>query len=646
MDFTSQLTGTELVRISLMLQEANAIASSLGRNVIFTRDEMYQMVAEDGNNTSDDQPITCIRLFNKETKCTTIWELLKFESQLLQMRELYHGEISESSGVTDIFNDSSDTWTKDLGLYTPGKTVTRIQRILVNKDLSVSPGDTLPNLPHTLPQSLASILAESSETLSATSHLQYNSDDQFERIITATQNPEHFEIIKETKQIETIEPLETNIQTYKTSPILNKRKQLSDQNVVTPSKQIKSSHDLFKDVRSVPELCLERVDKLISDMKRQRPITVLEKFLTHSECVLSSATNYVNTYDTSYLSSGLPLSESDSLRHASLNLSVSYEMVVSQGQICSQYLLNSEQHDKVSRHMNELGLNVKALLFSSQKGTQIDVKLCLNELKQSIHNIMNSLSYAVLTQLIKINTVNASKRARGSSYDNNRLSLDQNVKQFPDIELQAHHLFTHQGELSSEVCKGAVVLVKEVCFELKEKINNSYKEAQYIFRELSDTCLINPEILAGVCKVIQLLSDYSDSVIPLTTYLEENLHKVVELFKEAWSKVVGLLNTILNIGQGVNRLIINTKSAAEEHGDLDKIVSQTNVIAFHTISTTSAIEDLKQMGYELLPRNIKLEFSSKEVVRAAKTLNHLAKKCSDIPTTSLATGQSNSITSI
>ena len=68
------------------------------------------------------QSETRIRLNDTKRGVTTTWSLEKFESRLLQMRELYQqrGEDSDgASGEEDPFNDAEDKWEKDFKLDSP-----------------------------------------------------------------------------------------------------------------------------------------------------------------------------------------------------------------------------------------------------------------------------------------------------------------------------------------------------------------------------------------------------------------------------------------------------------------------------------------------------------------------------------------------
>ncbi|XP_078678150.1 kinesin-like protein KIF14 [Branchiostoma floridae x Branchiostoma belcheri] len=91
-----------LIRLSMLLQEANNISRSLGRNVSFSRQDIF----------IGDKPQVQVRVSNHALGMVTHWSPEKFESRLVQMRELYQGDGDISEDDT-IFCDPSDSWQRD-----------------------------------------------------------------------------------------------------------------------------------------------------------------------------------------------------------------------------------------------------------------------------------------------------------------------------------------------------------------------------------------------------------------------------------------------------------------------------------------------------------------------------------------------------
>ncbi|XP_010829379.1 PREDICTED: kinesin-like protein KIF14 [Bison bison bison] len=100
--FTVQPSWSSM-KLSVMIQEANAISSRLNRNYVFGRH-----VVSDKGSSSD----TCIRVRNLQLGVSTVWSLEKFESKLAAMKELY--ESHGSSQGEDVFCDPEDEWEPDI----------------------------------------------------------------------------------------------------------------------------------------------------------------------------------------------------------------------------------------------------------------------------------------------------------------------------------------------------------------------------------------------------------------------------------------------------------------------------------------------------------------------------------------------------
>ncbi|KAL2771090.1 kinesin-like protein KIF14 isoform 2 [Daubentonia madagascariensis] len=99
--FTVQ-TNWSSMKLSMMIQEANAISSKLKTYYVFGRHDVSDKGSSD----------TSIRVRNLKLGISTFWSLEKFESKLAAMKELY-----ESNGINrseDVFCDPEDEWEPDI----------------------------------------------------------------------------------------------------------------------------------------------------------------------------------------------------------------------------------------------------------------------------------------------------------------------------------------------------------------------------------------------------------------------------------------------------------------------------------------------------------------------------------------------------
>ncbi|XP_072804900.1 kinesin-like protein KIF14 isoform X2 [Vicugna pacos] len=91
------------MKLSLMIQEANAVSKKLEKNYVFGRH-----VVPDKGGGSD----TCVQVRNLQLGVSTVWSLEKFESKLAAMKELYESYGSNRS--EDVFCDPADEWEPDI----------------------------------------------------------------------------------------------------------------------------------------------------------------------------------------------------------------------------------------------------------------------------------------------------------------------------------------------------------------------------------------------------------------------------------------------------------------------------------------------------------------------------------------------------
>ncbi|XP_043341697.1 kinesin-like protein KIF14 [Cervus canadensis] len=100
--FTVQPSWSSM-KLSVMIQEANAISSRLNKNYVFGR----HVVSDKGSSFD-----TCVRVRNLQLGVSTVWSLEKFESKLAAMKELY--ESHGSGRGEDVFCDPEDEWEPDI----------------------------------------------------------------------------------------------------------------------------------------------------------------------------------------------------------------------------------------------------------------------------------------------------------------------------------------------------------------------------------------------------------------------------------------------------------------------------------------------------------------------------------------------------
>uniref|UniRef100_K7BLQ4 Kinesin-like protein KIF14 n=1 Tax=Pan troglodytes TaxID=9598 RepID=K7BLQ4_PANTR len=99
--FTMQTTWSSM-KLSMMIQEANAISSKLKTYYVFGRHDISDKSSSD----------TSIRVRNLKLGISTFWSLEKFESKLAAMKELY--ESNGSNRGEDVFCDPEDEWEPDI----------------------------------------------------------------------------------------------------------------------------------------------------------------------------------------------------------------------------------------------------------------------------------------------------------------------------------------------------------------------------------------------------------------------------------------------------------------------------------------------------------------------------------------------------
>ncbi|NWR15410.1 KIF14 protein, partial [Emberiza fucata] len=94
------------LKLSVMIKEANAISTALGKNTVFCR---HDKIDDKTGTVSSIQ----VQVRNIKLGITTFWSLEKFECKLAAMKELYESN-DRNKAVVDVFYDPADEWEPDL----------------------------------------------------------------------------------------------------------------------------------------------------------------------------------------------------------------------------------------------------------------------------------------------------------------------------------------------------------------------------------------------------------------------------------------------------------------------------------------------------------------------------------------------------
>ncbi|NWY32085.1 KIF14 protein, partial [Pheucticus melanocephalus] len=94
------------LKLSVMIKEANAISTALGKNTVFCR---HDKIDDKTGTASSIQ----VQVRNIKLGITTFWSLEKFECKLAAMKELYESN-DRNKAVVDVFYDPADEWEPDL----------------------------------------------------------------------------------------------------------------------------------------------------------------------------------------------------------------------------------------------------------------------------------------------------------------------------------------------------------------------------------------------------------------------------------------------------------------------------------------------------------------------------------------------------
>ncbi|KAJ8277956.1 hypothetical protein GJAV_G00082120 [Gymnothorax javanicus] len=99
-------TQWDAMKLSVMIEEANAISKKLCKNTVFSRHELSDKDMRVGDGELQ------VQVQNTKLGISTFWSLEKFQSNLAAMRELEQGD--GASKDDDVFYDPNDEWEPDL----------------------------------------------------------------------------------------------------------------------------------------------------------------------------------------------------------------------------------------------------------------------------------------------------------------------------------------------------------------------------------------------------------------------------------------------------------------------------------------------------------------------------------------------------
>ncbi|XP_035272108.1 kinesin-like protein KIF14 [Anguilla anguilla] len=107
----------DAMKLSVMIEEANAISKKLGKNTVFSRHELSDKDRRDGEGELQ------VQVQNTKLGISTFWSLEKFQSNLAAMRELEQGD--GASKDDDVFYDPNDEWEPDLSASSSASSFSR-----------------------------------------------------------------------------------------------------------------------------------------------------------------------------------------------------------------------------------------------------------------------------------------------------------------------------------------------------------------------------------------------------------------------------------------------------------------------------------------------------------------------------------------
>eukprot|EP00794_Sanderia_malayensis_P015636 gene15636-17214_t len=118
----------DLLKIALLLREANKVSEKLGKCIIFSRDDILE----------GDKVEIRVRLNDTKLGKTTLWSLEKFEYMVGKMRELYQTNGMLEEGSEDPFCNPDDDWVEDFMLDSPTASEENGSRMSTGKRYSLN----------------------------------------------------------------------------------------------------------------------------------------------------------------------------------------------------------------------------------------------------------------------------------------------------------------------------------------------------------------------------------------------------------------------------------------------------------------------------------------------------------------------------
>ncbi|XP_025113776.1 kinesin-like protein KIF14 isoform X3 [Pomacea canaliculata] len=99
----------DLYKVALLLREANKISQFLKKSLVFSREDLDEELEE--GELGQTQAI--IKVSNTRHGIFTRWSVAKLEDKVVQMRDLFQSNGESIAEDDEVFNDPSDTWTKE-----------------------------------------------------------------------------------------------------------------------------------------------------------------------------------------------------------------------------------------------------------------------------------------------------------------------------------------------------------------------------------------------------------------------------------------------------------------------------------------------------------------------------------------------------
>ncbi|XP_065829379.1 kinesin-like protein KIF14 [Oscarella lobularis] len=276
----------DLMRVSLLIREANSISANLQKHTTFEREDA---------RGSGGETVIRIRLHNTKLGITATWDLDKFESRLERMREIYEDETD--SQTDDLFYDPNDEWEKDssFSASSPSPSSRASTRSLANRKALSAP--RLKELPSSLPKSFRDLLTSQAAVVASSPLL-------------AGRRPSSQSTPMSTGGVSSMDDL-----TFTSTPF-------------TPRSEMRNfGDDVFKSLTSVPVICKNMITTAMAELddlgSSTGQKTLADRVLEQCQRLKVAATALQQIFKTRNESafSTVPLCEQEEARFQSIHMS-------------------------------------------------------------------------------------------------------------------------------------------------------------------------------------------------------------------------------------------------------------------------------------------------------------------------------------